>query len=123
MNAIPRDGEVLPPEPTPDQTAKNEKKVRQNFWRTLKRAARQIPFTHDLVAAYYCALDPKVPLRVRGTLLAALAYFIAPIDMVPDLLVGIGFTDDAAVLMAAITMVASHITPRHRELAEKALKD
>ncbi|GAB5375624.1 MAG: YkvA family protein [Acuticoccus sp.] len=123
MSAIPRDGEILPPEPTPEETARNEKRVRQKFWHTLKRAARQIPFTHDLVAAYYCALDPAVPFRVRATLLGALAYFIAPIDVVPDLLLGVGFTDDAAVLMAAITMVASHISPHHRERAEKALAD
>lgn len=117
------DGEVLPPEPSADETARNETAVKKGFWRTLKRAARQIPFTHDLVAAYYCAMDPAVPLKVRATLLGALAYFVAPFDLVPDVIVGLGFTDDATILMAAITMVAAHITQLHRERAKKALEE
>lgn len=117
----PLDGEILPPEP---EAAKgDETKVRAKFWGTLKRAARQIPFTHDLTAAYYCAIDPNVPLRVRATLIGALAYFVSPLDAIPDVLVGIGFGDDATVLAAAIAMVATHITPDHRERARKALED
>jgi uncharacterized membrane protein YkvA (DUF1232 family) len=54
-------------------------------------------------------------------LLGALAYFILPLDSVPDILAGIGFSDDAAVLLATISMVRSHITPVHREAARRAL--
>lgn len=115
----PLDGEILPPQAQPG----DEAKVRRGFWKSLKRAARQIPFTHDLVAAYCCAMDPAVPWRVRGTLIGALAYFVTPLDMVPDLLLGIGYTDDAAVLMAAITMVAAHITDAHRQRASELLAD
>lgn len=100
-----------------------EENVRQEFWGTLKRAARHIPFIDELVAAYYCALDEKTPMRVKGILLGALAYFILPVDLIPDLFFGIGFTDDIAVLTAAITSVSAHITPAHRAAAKKALAD
>lgn len=103
------------------ETSRRETRVRLEFWRTAKRAARQIPFMDEVVAAYYCALDPKTPFRVRGTLLAALAYFVLPLDVVPDFLVGFGFTDDLAVLTAAITSIRSHIKPAHRKAAAKAL--
>ena len=53
-----------------------ERTVRQDFWTKLKQFAGQVPFVEELVAAYYCALDPATPMRVRGKLLAALAYFI-----------------------------------------------
>ncbi|MGZ3350190.1 MAG: YkvA family protein, partial [Xanthobacteraceae bacterium] len=33
-----------------------------------------------------------------------------------------GFTDDAAILATAIRMVATHITPEHRDAARAALK-
>ena len=33
----------------------------------------------------------------------------------------IGFTDDAAVLAAALKLVADHITPDHRQAARDAL--
>ncbi|ORE93606.1 YkvA family protein [Acuticoccus yangtzensis] len=117
-----RTGEILGPEAEAGFDA-NEAKVRRKFWPTLKKAARHIPFSRDVVAAYYCAMDPDVPFRVRATLLGALAYFVTPIDAVPDFLLGIGFGDDMAVLMGAITLVASHITDRHREKAKAALED
>ncbi|TKT83052.1 YkvA family protein [Aquamicrobium sp. LC103] len=106
-----------------EENERREERVRGQFWRTAKRAARQIPFMGELAAAYYCALDQNTPTRVRGTLLAALAYFVLPIDLVPDFLVGFGFTDDVAALTAAITAVRAHITPAHREAARRALAE
>ena len=111
------DPEILGPEET------REERIRERLWATVKRAARSIPFMEDVVASWYCALDPKTPNRVRVTLLAALAYFVAPIDVVPDLLPLVGFGDDAGVLMAAIAMVRAHITSDHREAARRAMAE
>lgn len=114
-------GEILRAEDEAGQRDQ-EHKVRARFWQTLKRAARQVPFMEDLVASYYCALDPKTPTRVRGILLAALAYFVMPFDFMPDLIAIIGFTDDIAVLAAAITAIRTHITPAHYAAAREALE-
>jgi uncharacterized membrane protein YkvA (DUF1232 family) len=112
------DGEILGPEDEDKQ-----KRVKQDFWRTLKQAARAIPFADQLVASYFCALDPHTPTRVCVILLGALAYFVMPLDAIPDFLIAFGFSDDAAVLMAAITAVRSHITPAHYRAAQEALAD
>lgn len=101
--------------------ARREEKVRRGFWEKFRRVAGQIPFADDLVAAYYCAMDTNTPLRVRGTLLGALAYFILPIDAIPDFILGFGYTDDAAILAAAVSMVSRHILPKHRAAAATAL--
>lgn len=114
--------EVLAPVP-PDVNRRREKRVRRDFWRTARRAAGRIPFMDEVVAAYYCALDEKTPMRVRGILLAALAYFVVPLDFVPDFLVGLGFTDDVAVLTAALGAIRSHITPAHRAAARSFLQE
>ena len=98
-----------------------ERKVRHDFWAKLRRFAGMVPFVEDLVAAYYCALDPASPMRVRGMLLAAIAYFILPFDFIPDMIAGLGFADDAALLTAVVGLVASHITPVHRAAAARAL--
>jgi uncharacterized membrane protein YkvA (DUF1232 family) len=111
------DPEILGPE------AERESKVRAGFWSTLRRAARAVPFSEDVVAAYYCALDPATPKRVRLILMGALAYFVLPADFMPDLLPLIGFTDDVTVLMTALGMVTGHIEDRHREAARSALQD
>ena len=99
----------------------DEQRVRGGFWRSARRAAGQIPFMDELVAAYYCALDRRTPTKVRGILLAALAYFVMPADTIPDFIVGLGFTDDIAVLTAAIAAVRPHIRERHRKAARAAL--
>ena len=106
-----------------NRNREREERVRGQFWRTAKRAARQVPFMEDVVAAYYCALDTRTPTRVRGILLAALAYFVLPTDFIPDFIFGLGFTDDVAVLTAAITAIRSHITPAHRAAAREALSE
>lgn len=110
-------GEILGPE---DEATRSER-VKRKFFETFRKAARYIPFAEELVAAYYCALDADTPHSVRATLLAALAYFVLPTDTVPDFLVGIGFGDDAAVLLATIALVRSHITPVHLAAARRAL--
>jgi uncharacterized membrane protein YkvA (DUF1232 family) len=105
----------------PAVVAREERIVRIGFWRKLRGVAGRVPFSEDLVAAFYCAIDKRTPLKVRGTLLAALVYFITPIDLIPDFLTGIGFTDDAAVLATAIGIVGGHIKERHRKAARAAL--
>jgi uncharacterized membrane protein YkvA (DUF1232 family) len=95
--------------------------VRRDFWRKLGRLAAQIPFAEDLVTAYYCAFDRYTPTHVRVALIAALAYFIAPFDVLPDVLPVIGLTDDAAVLAGTIKLVWDNIKPAHREAARDAL--
>jgi uncharacterized membrane protein YkvA (DUF1232 family) len=106
---------------TLQRVQEHERKVRRDFWVKLKRFAGQVPFVKDFVAAYYCAMDPATPTKVRGMLLAALAYFILPFDLIPDMIPVLGFTDDAALLAAVITLVSSHITPTHRVAAARAL--
>lgn len=105
-----------------DRLAEDRETLRRRFWRKLKRVAGQLPFAEDLLAAYYCAFDKETPRHVQASLLGAIAYFILPFDFVPDMMPLLGFTDDAAVLAAAIRLVATHITPQHREAARAALK-
>jgi len=105
----------------PATIARNQQIVEERLWRKLLRYAGKIPFAEDIAAAYFCAVDPATPSRVRGILLAALAYFVLPFDAIPDFLAGFGFTDDAAVLATALGLVTGHITPRHRSRARGLL--
>ncbi len=103
------------------RSLRDEERFGADFMRLLKRVARRVPFAEDGVAAFLCARDPATPRRVRLTLLAALGYFVLPLDTIPDLLPMMGFTDDAAVIAAAIAAVAGAITPQHRERAKEIL--
>lgn len=105
-----------------DKLAKDPERVRKSFWTKIKRVAAQLPFAEDLLAAYYCAFDRQTPRHVQVALLGAIAYFILPFDIAPDMLPVLGFTDDAAVLAATIRMVAGYIRSDHREAARLALR-
>ena len=97
---------------------RNETTVRRNFWQKARRTFGRVPFTEDAVAAFYCASDSATPLPIRATLFGALAYFVLPFDAIPDFLLGLGFTDDAAILVAAFTAARMHITQEHRARAQ-----
>jgi uncharacterized membrane protein YkvA (DUF1232 family) len=107
----------------PEAAERQEQTVRRKIWRTMRRAARQIPFMEDVIAGYYCAVDRSTPARVRTALLGALAYFVLPVDMIPDFIIGTGFADDATILLGTLALVRAHITPAHRAAAERALAD
>ncbi len=104
-----------------DRLARDEDTVRRGFWRKARRFAARVPFAEDLLAAYYCAFDRETPMQVKAALLGALAYFVLPLDVMPDVMPMLGFADDAAVLATAVRLVASHLRPAHREAAKRAL--
>jgi uncharacterized membrane protein YkvA (DUF1232 family) len=101
--------------------AADEAELRRRFWKKLKSVAARLPFAEDLLAAHYCAFDRQTPLHVKAALIGAIAYFVLPCDFIPDVLPVIGYSDDAAVLAAALKLVSSHITPDHREAARRTL--
>jgi uncharacterized membrane protein YkvA (DUF1232 family) len=104
-----------------DTVARDEETVRRGFWRKARRVAAKLPFAADLLAAYYCAFDRDTPLQVKAALLGALAYFVLPFDVVPDMLPMLGFADDAAILTTALRMVGGYMKPEHYAAAQRAL--
>jgi uncharacterized membrane protein YkvA (DUF1232 family) len=95
--------------------------VEERFWTKLLKLAGRVPFVEDLAAAYFCFVDPSTPGRVRGVVLAALAWFILPASILPEFIVVLGFTDDVAVAAIAARMVRRHIKERHYRRAREVL--
>lgn len=74
----------------------------------------------------YCVLflvnvmkSKDVPLVDKALIVGALGYFISPLDLIPDLMIGTGYIDDVGMLMYAITKINSDITPTVQENAKK----
>ena len=101
----------------------DEAVVRGGFRRKLRTTIGKVPFLEDAVAGFYCAVDSDTPLYVKAMLMGAIAYFITPTDVIPDFIAALGYTDDAAVLMAAIRAVGSSLKPVHRERARRVLSE
>ena len=70
----------------------------EDMWQTLMSFLR-------LLRAYARGHYRNVPLKSLILIVAALLYFVLPIDVIPDFVVGLGFVDDAAVLAWVYTTV------------------
>lgn len=127
-NAKPGSGPVTPGAAVDPATALlpavqqvNARRVREGFWPKFTRVAARIPFADQLLGAYYATRDPETPAAAKAILVAALAYFVLPADLIPDVFAGIGFSDDAAVLTAVLATLGGHVRDRHRALARETL--
>ena len=69
----------------PDADEAARERVRRGFWPKAKRVAAKLPFAEDLLAAYYCAFDRNTPRQLQVALFGALAYFVLPFDVIPDI--------------------------------------
>jgi len=101
--------------------ARQARIVREGFWKKLLKLTGRVPFAEDLAAAYFCVVDPATPSRVRGVLLVALAWFVVPASIMPEFLVVLGLTDDAAVVALVAGIVRRHTKERHYKRARVAL--
>lgn len=106
----------------PIRVERDETFVRRRFWDKLRANLHRVPFLDQALAAFYCATDPATPMKAKAMLLAALVYFIMPVDALPDWLILAGFTDDAAVLAAAIQAVRLNMKPEHMARARATLE-
>lgn len=99
----------------------NEKKVDEGFYKKIKDNLAKISFLRDAVSLYFATQDPEIPTLKKAVVYAALAYFIIPIDAIPDIIPITGFIDDAAMITGAVTVLGSMITQDHRDKAEEWL--
>jgi uncharacterized membrane protein YkvA (DUF1232 family) len=100
----------------------NEMRVSRGFWPKIRRTASRIPFAGQALSVWFAARDPETPIAAKGIMLGALAYFVLPIDAIPDIFAGIGFTDDAAVIAALVATLGANIRKRHKDQAAAALE-
>lgn len=100
----------------------NAMHVKRDFWPKMRRVASRVPFAKQAIAAWYATQDPETPFRAKAMLLGALAYFVMPVDAIPDVFAVIGFSDDAAVLAAVLATFGASIKDRHYDRARQTLE-
>ena len=100
----------------------NEQRVNAGFWPKIRRVAAKVPFAKEALSVWYCAKDDDTPLAAKGMMLAALAYFVLPVDAIPDFIAGLGYTDDAAVFTALMAVIGRNLKPRHKLAAKQDIE-
>ena len=95
------------------------------LWTKLKKVARKAgrKAVYYVLVLYYVARDPAVPRSLKLKVLGALGYFILPLDFIPDVILGLGFTDDLAALAWALFTMRKYITPEIERKARERLRE
>lgn len=78
---------------------------------------------YNLFVGFYLLQDERVPVKVKATIVGALGYFIAPLDLIPDIIPVAGFADDASAVAGAIAIAACYITPDIKKRAREKVND
>jgi uncharacterized membrane protein YkvA (DUF1232 family) len=60
---------------------------------------------------YYTAISSSTPIKDKSIIFGALGYFILPIDIIPDIILFFGFSDDLTVILSVISTISHNITP------------
>lgn len=92
-----------------------ERTVKEDLFATLKKA--RVHFEAEVLALYRFMLDPAAPAAAKGVAIGALLYFVLPLDVIPDWIPILGFTDDAAVIAAAVSWIGPMLQP-YRDAAK-----
>ena len=101
--------------PKGKQREQDEKKVETDLFEKLRLV--RVQFEGEVLALYQFMRDPNAPTGAKGVAVAALLYFIMPIDVIPDWIPLLGFTDDAAVIAAAVGFLGPILQP-YRDAAK-----
>jgi uncharacterized membrane protein YkvA (DUF1232 family) len=96
----------------------------EKFWNKLGKFAKKAgsSVVYVVLILYYTLQKPEIPMKVKATIVGALGYFILPIDLIPDVALGVGFIDDLGVLTAALLQVAVHVDDEVKAKAKEKLQ-
>lgn len=90
------------------------------FWTKTLKIIKNVSFgvIEKALILYYSAKDEDTPKWAKSVVYGSLGYLIFPLDAIPDILPGVGYTDDISVIIAAFSTVALYIKEEHKSLAK-----
>ncbi len=90
-------------------TVRAAKKLASSPGSSLKVAGEQLSLLIDLLAAVANGSYRGVSRNALIAIAAALLYFVVPLDLVPDMILGLGLLDDAAVIGYVVRMLRAEL--------------
>lgn len=103
-----------------EEAVYSEPRLWQKLSRSALAAGREV--VEKALWLYYASQRPDVPRWARATIYAALAYFVLPLDAIPDITPLTGYADDLAALSAALLTVAAYVDDAVKEKARERMQ-
>lgn len=69
----------------------------------------EIPVMISLVKSYAKKEYTDLPVGTIIAIISSLIYFLSPVDLIPDIIPGVGYLDDAAVIALCLSQVKSDL--------------
>ena len=85
----------------------SEQRLRDKLAKVARRAGIKVVYL--VLLLFYALRSDKISVKDRTIIFGALGYFILPLDILPDLIPLLGYTDDLGALAIAIGRVAMNI--------------
>jgi uncharacterized membrane protein YkvA (DUF1232 family) len=106
-----------------DEYAKNYSE--DNLWDKVRENVSSIGMSliYKAFQLYYVAQSDACPMKVKAGIIAALGYLISPIDLIPDLMPVVGYSDDAAAIAFALAAAQAYITPEIKRQAKERMRE
>lgn len=86
-----------------------------------KKAGSSVVYA--VLLLYFTLQKPEVPVKAKTIIIGALGYFFLPLDLIPDIAIGVGYTDDIGALGVALLQVAMYIDEDIKKKAKEKLKE
>ena len=93
------------------ETEEKIKYIEENLWEKLERVGKKISFAKDILALVNYMRNPYVSWHRKAIVVAALIYFISPIDTIPDIAPLVGYLDDLGVITALLKFLGHELIP------------
>ena len=95
------------------------------FWEKVRNIAKKVGETvlRPVLTLYYILEDGKINMKNKALIIGALGYFILPIDIIPDFIAVLGYTDDLAVIFILLKQLQECNTPEIQKKVETKLNE
>ena len=102
-----------------------EKYSESGLWDKIRKNIAKIgvKVIYQALLLYYVAQSPNCPSKIKAGIIGALGYLISPIDLIPDIMPGIGYADDAVAIATAVALAQIYITDEIKAQAKAKIAD
>ena len=102
-----------------------EKYSESGLWDKIRKNIAKIgvKVIYQALLLYYVAQSPNCPSKLKAGIIGALGYLISPIDLIPDIMPGIGYADDAVAIATAVALAQIYITDEIKAQAKAKIAD
>ena len=97
----------------------------ESFWEKVKGVLKSagLPLIYKAIQLYYVMMKPECPIHIKAAIVGALGYFISPIDLIPDFIPFVGFSDDLGAVVAALMLAQMYVDDDVKRKARAKIDD